>query len=171
MSAVRVGSVPVMAIGDQDQVRAAALMHYTGATGAATAIMLVQFRPHAIAPAAHAGSFAAAVLEQLRTAGWADPSPSFAGDPVSLPAAALVEGATGNGPVTVTALGEVMYEGPLHRPPGWAALVQAAGAVLVLAGADRSLDDAAIAEDLTTLAAAGKVVAAYGRPPNPLFRR
>ena len=51
MVSVMVGSVPVMAIGDQDQVRAAALMHYESATGAATAILLVQFRPHAIAPA------------------------------------------------------------------------------------------------------------------------
>ena len=146
-------------------------MHFASPTGVATAILLVQFRPHAIAPTAQAGSFAAALLEQLRTAGWADPSPVFAGDQVSLPAAALVEGATGSGPVTVTAIGEVMYEGPLHRPPGWAALVQASRAVLVLAGADRSLDDASITDDLTTLAAAGKVVAAYGRPPNPLFRR
>lgn len=165
-----VGSVPGMAIGNQDQVRATALMH-ASPSGAATAILLVQFRPHAIAPAAPARQFALALLEQLRTAGWVDPSPVFAGDQVELPAAALVEGATGKGPVTVTAIGEVIYEGPVHRPPGWAALVRAAGAVMVLAGADRSLDDAAVQNDLAALAVAGKVVAAYGRPPNPLIRR
>ena len=159
-----------MAIGVHDQVRAAALVHYAYPSGTATAILLVQFRPHAIAPAAQARSIAGALIEQLRTAGWVDPSPIFAGDPVDPPAAALVEGATGEGSVTVTAIGEVIYEGPVHRPPGWAAHVRAAGAVLVLAGADRSLDDAAVSNDLAALAATGKVVAARGRPPNPLSR-
>ena len=62
-----------------------------------TAILLVQFRPHSIAPAAQAGPFAVALLARLRTAGWADPIPVFVGDPVDLPAAALVEGAAGSG--------------------------------------------------------------------------
>lgn len=146
-------------------------MHYAGPSGTATAILLVQFRPHAIAPAAQAAPFAVSLLRQLRTAGWVDPSPMFVGVAVDLPANALVEGAAGNGPVTVTAIGEVIYEGPVQRPLGWAGLVKAAGAVMVLVGADRSLDDDAVRGDLPALAAAGKVVAAYGRPPNPLFRR
>lgn len=42
---------------------------------------------------------------------------------------------------------------------------------MVLVGADRSMDDAAVRGDLPALAAAGKVVAAYGHPPTSLLRR
>ena len=42
---------------------------------------------------------------------------------------------------------------------------------MVLAGADQSLDDAAVRNNLPALAAAGTVVAAYGRPPTPMLRR
>jgi hypothetical protein len=152
-----------MATGDQDPVRATALMHYAGIKGAATAILLVQIRPHAVAPAAQAEPFAVALLEQLRGAGWAAPTPMFSGEPVDLPAVVLVEGATATGSVTITAAGEVLYEGPVHRPPGWAPLIEATGVVMVLVGADRSLDDAGVRGDLAGLVDAGRVVAAYGR--------
>ena len=140
-------------------------MHHAGPTGTVTAILLVQFRPHAIAAAVHAQPFAVALLEQLRAAGWAAPSPMFSGGMVDLPTIVLVEGATGTGLVTLTAAGEVLYEGPVHRPSGWAELIKATGVVMVLAGADRSLDIAGVREDLAGSVAAGIVVAAYGRIP------
>ena len=159
-----------MAIGNHDPVRALALMHVHGETEAVTAILLVQIRPHAIAPPAQAKQFGETLMMQLRAAGWIDPTPVLSGDQVDLPADALVEGATGDGPITVTAIGEVIYEGPVSRPPGWPGLVRATGAVMVLVGTDQSLDRAVMRADLVALAAAGKVLAAYGRSPNPLLR-
>lgn len=90
----------------------------------------------------------------------------FSGGSVELPTIVLVEGATGAGPITVTAVGDVLYKGPIDRPAGWSALINGTGGVMVLVGADRSLDIAGVRDDLVGLVTAGKLVAAYGRTPH-----
>lgn len=165
-----------MAIDPTDEVRVSALVHYSGVRDSAIPLIVLQYRPHAVATAAGAAKMAAVLRQQLMTNGWESPVLMVRGGHLATSAQVSVSSALGTGNVVITE-DELLYSGPLTRPPGWADIARRAGSVGVIAGFDPSMDDPDVLGDLDALAEKGLLLAAYGKLTpaatgvNPLFRR
>lgn len=79
----------------------------------------------------------------------------FRGGHLSSAGRVSVSSALGAGEITIGSAGHVHYEGPLDQPLGWTEIVRKAGSVGVLAGADPTLDDPEIRNNLQDLAEQG----------------
>lgn len=146
-------SFPVLARG----VHATAALHF-GALSRSWIPLLVIHLPAALDDDRPVNDFA---LWRLRGQGWGNPAQLLRGGDLDCLARASIDGALGDGALTVAYGGQVLFQGPVQRPAGWVGAVRTTGAVPVL------LTTVAGAGDLTALARDGLLVGAWAR----LFHR
>jgi hypothetical protein len=132
-----------MPVSDEDQVRVLPFLHLSPVRAIASAALYVQLRPQALMARPRATDAGRRYLGDLRAQGWVDPTSALADGRVSaLPVVGTIEGAAQDGPlsVAVSATGEPVYSGSPRRSQEWTSLAAANGWVLVLLGADPTLD-------------------------------
>jgi hypothetical protein len=175
-----------MPVSDEDQVRVLPFLHLSPVEEIPSAALYVQLRPQALMARPQATEAGRRYLADLRSNGWVDPTAALADGRVSrLPAAGRIEGAFEDGvlAVRVGATGQPVYRAETRRPEGWSSLAATNGWVLVVLGADPTLDhkgpyagvgDDLSAEDPATVAATVRalsarrlIVATRCTPPDP----
>lgn len=165
-----------MSVSPTDEVRASAVLHHHSTRGSMIALIVLQYRPHAMATTEAAPTLGAALMNQLKSAGWEDPVLMFRGGHLATSGRLTVTGATDDDPtseITITDTADgIAYSGPITRDATWRAIAARAGSVGVLAGVDPAMDKPEVRDRLDQLAEQGKLLAARGDfRPNPGAKR
>ena len=129
------------------------------------ALIVLQYRPHAMVTASAAPTQGAALMNQLKDAGWEDPVLMFRGGHMATAGRLTVTGATDpTADITITdTAGGIAYSAPITRDTVWCAIAAKAGSVGVLAGVDPTMDKPEVRNRLDQLAEQGKLLAARGQ--------
>lgn len=155
-----------MTLNPKDEIRATAMLHHGAARQSFIALLLLQYRPQALARPRGAAQLADLLMAQFRGLGWESPLLMLRGGHLAAAGHIDVYGATDPASTRVTLThdgGDIAYQGPVDRDPLWCAMAANAGSIGVLVGADPALDDLGAFEDLESLAEQGKLLAGNGR--------